>query len=486
MLFNSLPFAIFLPVVFLLYWSLQKAPLRFQNLFIIMASYFFYGWWDWRFLSLIIVSSATDYFAGLLIRSSSTDGRRKGFLIASLVVNLGILAFFKYFDFFAMSFADLLGDLGIPSSVHTLRIVLPIGISFYTFQTMSYTIDVYRRRMEPTRDAISFFAFVSFFPQLVAGPIERAANLLPQFLKRRSFDYGLAVEGARQILWGLFKKIAVADAVASSVGYIYRNFDSMDGLSLWIGTFLFGIQIYCDFSGYSDIAIGTAKLFGFRLMRNFAMPYFSRDIPEFWSRWHISLSTWFRDYIFIPLCGGSQAKPSNQRRMAAVIATFCLSGLWHGAGWHFVLWGLLHGILYLLGSFSRSWRMRRGMPEKGKVRGMLAVTGTFLLVTFAWVFFRSPDISVALTIAGRMLDPFTFVLTALGHSHYHYPLGLLPLAAVVLLADRLTRGFDCPLSAVTARPKVLRWLTYSLVIWMIFYHLPPPDVDPQQFIYFQF
>lgn len=486
MLFNSLPFVIFLPVVFLLYWSLQKAPLRFQNLFIIMASYFFYGWWDWRFLSLIIVSSATDYFAGLLIHSSRTDGRRKGILLASLAVNLGILAFFKYFNFFAASFADLLGNLGIPSDIHTLRIVLPIGISFYTFQTMSYTIDVYRRRMKPTRDAVSFFAFVSFFPQLVAGPIERAANLLPQFLKRRSFDYGLAVEGARQILWGLFKKIAVADAVASSVGYVYRNFDSMGGLSLWIGTFLFGIQIYCDFSGYSDIAIGTAKLLGFKLMRNFAMPYFSRDIPEFWSRWHISLSTWFRDYVFIPLCGGSHAKPSNRRRMAAVIATFCLSGLWHGAGWHFILWGLLHGVLYLMGSLARSWRLRRAMPEKGRMRGMLAVTGTFVLVTFAWVFFRSPDISVALTVAGKMLNPLTFVLTSLGHLHYHYPLGLLPLAAVVLLADRLTRGFDCPLGAISKRPKALRWLTYSLVIWMILYHLPPPDVDPQQFIYFQF
>jgi alginate O-acetyltransferase complex protein AlgI len=486
MLFNSVPFAIFLPAVFILYWSLQKAPLRLQNIFVILASYFFYGWWDWRFLGLIVVSSATDYFCGLLIHGSNGQARKKGFLLLSLLINLGLLGFFKYWGFFVESFAELLAGLGISQSIHTLKIVLPIGISFYTFQTLSYTIDIYRGRIKPTRDPFAFFAFVSFFPQLVAGPIERASSLLPQFLRRRSIDYDLAHEGLQQILWGMWKKVAVADVVAISVNYIYLNSHRMDGLSLWIGSFLFGMQIYCDFSGYSDIAIGTAKLFGFRLMRNFALPYFSRDIPEFWRRWHISLTTWFRDYVFIPLCGGAQHRPGRLRRMGAVLATFALSGLWHGAAWHFVAWGVLHGLFYLPGMAFRRRRLERAShPGSGGIREWISIAATFLVVTFAWIFFRSQSLSDAIVVVRRILDPSLFVLSR-SIGFHHYALGMLPLCFIVLAADWFTRNYDCPLRAIARWWRPIRWLVYTLVIWSIFYHLPPPGVDPQQFIYFQF
>ena len=486
MLFNSFSFVIFLPIVFALYWSLQKTPLRLQNFFLLIASYVFYGWWDWRFLGLILVSSSTDYLCGILMHRSGTEKGRKSFLLLSLLINLSLLGFFKYFNFFVDSFADLLREIGINPDMHTLSIVLPVGISFYTFQTLSYTIDIYRRRIEPTTDVVSFFAFVAFFPQLVAGPIERASNLLPQFLRRRSLDYGMVREGLQQMLWGMWKKVAVADFVASTVNLIYTNPGAKDGLSLWIGTFLFGIQIYCDFSGYSDIAIGTAKLFGFKLMRNFAKPYFSRDIPEFWRRWHISLTTWFRDYVFIPLCGGVQHKPGKARRFFAILATFSLSGLWHGAAWHFVVWGVLHGLFYLPGMLFRRRKLQRvSATESGGIRAILPVAVTFLSVTFAWIFFRSQSLSTAFTIAGRILNPVTFLIPGNGWLHSQV-YGFLPICVVVLLADWVTRKRECPLFAMDSWRKPLRWLVYTAVLWSLLYHLPPPGVNPQEFIYFQF
>ncbi|MEA2042355.1 MAG: MBOAT family O-acyltransferase, partial [Bacteroidota bacterium] len=298
MLFNSFEFAIFLPIVFLIYWFLLNKNLKLQNSFLILASYFFYGWWDWRFLLLIIFSSSIDFLAGLGMAKYKENNKRKLLLVLSILVNLGFLGFFKYFNFFAESFADAFTLMGKPIEVSRLKIILPVGISFYTFQTLSYTIDVYRRKLEPTRDALSFFAFVSFFPQLVAGPIERAKNLLPQFYKKRTFDYTKAADGMRQILLGLFKKIVIADNAATFANEIFNNYGDYSGSTLLLGGVFFAFQIYGDFSGYSDIAIGTARLFGFNLMQNFAYPYFSRDIAEFWRRWHISLSTWFRDYLY--------------------------------------------------------------------------------------------------------------------------------------------------------------------------------------------
>jgi D-alanyl-lipoteichoic acid acyltransferase DltB (MBOAT superfamily) len=305
MLFNSLDFAIFLPVVFLLYWFVFQKKIKAQNALVALASYVFYGWWDWRFLSLIIFSSVIDYFIGLQLENIKKDRYRSLLLWTSIFVNLGLLGFFKYFNFFIDNFLDAFSFFGYQIPNTSLNIILPVGISFYTFQTLSYTIDVYRKQLKPTKDFVAFTAFVSFFPQLVAGPIERASNLLPQFYKKRKFDYSIAVDGMRQILWGLFKKIVIADNCAKYANEIFNNSGNYSGTTLLLGALFFTFQIYGDFSGYSDIAIGTSRLFGFKLMKNFAFPYFSRDIAEFWRRWHISLSSWFRDYLYIPL-GGSR------------------------------------------------------------------------------------------------------------------------------------------------------------------------------------
>ncbi|MEQ9581622.1 MAG: MBOAT family O-acyltransferase, partial [Arenibacter sp.] len=344
MLFNSIDFAFFLPLVFLLYWFFTKNNLKYQNILIVFASYLFYGWWDWRFLSLIIFSTLVDFSIGNLLRNERNITKRKIYLWTSIVVNLGFLGFFKYYNFFIESFTEAFSFFGNNIEGDRLNIILPVGISFYTFQTLSYTIDVYKEKLEPTKDIIAFTAFVSFFPQLVAGPIERATNLLPQFYKRREFNYALAIDGLRQILWGLFKKIVIADNCAKYANLIFNNSDDYSGSTLIMGALFFTFQIYGDFSGYSDIAIGTSRLFGFNLMQNFAFPYFSRDIAEFWRRWHISLSTWFRDYLYIPL-GGSRGGTWMKIRNTFII--FIVSGFWHGANWTFVIWGFLNALYFL-------------------------------------------------------------------------------------------------------------------------------------------
>ena len=344
MLFNSIDFAIFLPIVFILYWFVFQKNLRLQNLLIIIASYLFYGWWDYRFLALIAFSSLLDYSIGIALKKYEDKNTRKSLLILSLLVNLGFLGFFKYYNFFLDNFVDAFSLLGKPISVQGLNIILPVGISFYTFQTLSYTIDVYRQKLEPTKDIVSFFAFVSFFPQLVAGPIERASNLLPQFYIKRQFVYSSAIDGMRQILWGLFKKVVVADNCAAFANQIFDNYTDHSGSTLFFGVLFFTFQIYGDFSGYSDIAIGTSRLFGFNLMRNFDFPYFSRDIAEFWRRWHISLSTWFRDYVYIPI-GGSKGGMAKKIRNVFVI--FLVSGFWHGANWTFIIWGFLNALYFI-------------------------------------------------------------------------------------------------------------------------------------------
>lgn len=323
MLFNSIDFAIFLPIVFILYWFVTEKNLKLQNFLIVIASYLFYGWWDWRFLSLILFSTLVDYSVGLKLKDEEKQNKRKILLWISLLVNLGFLGFFKYYNFFLENFTTAFSFFGTEINANSLNIILPVGISFYTFQTLSYTIDVYKRKLEPTKNYIAFSAFVSFFPQLVAGPIERATSLLPQFYKKRSFNYSKAVDGMRQILWGLFKKVVIADNCAEYANLIFNNSDNYSGSTLIVGAIFFTFQIYGDFSGYSDIAIGTSRLFGFDLKRNFAFPYFSRDIAEFWRRWHISLSTWFRDYLYIPL-GGSRGGTWMKVRNTFII--FIVSG----------------------------------------------------------------------------------------------------------------------------------------------------------------
>ncbi len=396
MLFNSLEYLLFLPTVFILYWFVFNKNLRIQNLLVLISSYFFYGWWDWRFLSLIFLSTIADYFIGFKIDASNNNKIRKYYLWISISFNLGLLGFFKYYNFFIDSWIMLLSSFGYEiQSAWTLKVILPVGISFYTFQTMSYSLDIYFRKLKPTKDFISFASFVSFFPQLVAGPIERASNLLPQMLTNRVFKYEQGVQGLRLILWGMFKKVVIADSLAWRVDYCFDNYHTLDGGTLLLGLVYFSIQIYCDFSGYSDIAIGTAKLFGFELMSNFKFPYFSRNIAEFWRRWHISLSSWFRDYLYIPLGGSRKGKLVSLRN---IFITFIASGFWHGANLTFIAWGGVHAILYIplfLGEKNRQYTTDIATKNNWlpSIKECFQMGVTFLLTTIAWVFFRSPSIS---------------------------------------------------------------------------------------------
>ena len=400
MLFNSIDFAIFLPSVFILYWFVFNKNLKIQNSLIVLASYFFYGWWDWRFLSLIMFSTIIDYLVANKLKNEGNISQRKILLRISIIVNLGLLGFFKYYNFFLENFVGSFSFFGSNLKADNLNIILPVGISFYTFQTLSYTIDVYRRKLEPTKDFIAFSAFVSFFPQLVAGPIERASNLLPQFYTKRKFNDSKSIDGLRQILWGLFKKIVIADNCAIFVNDIFLNYSNYSGSTLILGAILFAFQIYGDFSGYSDIAIGTAKLFGFDLMINFKTPYFSRNIAEFWRRWHISLSTWFRDYVYIPL-GGSKSKITITIRNIFII--FIVSGFWHGANWTYVFWGALNAIYFLPSFFLKKNRKYIYDDTKQylipKFKEVFNILATFSLTVFAWIFFRS----------ATMRDAFAFV-----------------------------------------------------------------------------
>ena len=409
MLFNSIDFAIFLPIVFILYWFVTNKNLKLQNLLIVVASYVFYGWWDWRFLSLIIFSTLVDYTVGRSLRTEERINKRKLLLLTSILVNLGFLGFFKYYNFFLENFVAAFSFMGRDISANSLHIILPVGISFYTFQTLSYTIDVYKRKLEPTKDFIAFSAFVSFFPQLVAGPIERATNLLPQFYKKRVFDYDKAVDGMRQILWGLFKKVVIADNCAEFANQIFNNSADMNGSTLVLGALFFTFQIYGDFSGYSDIAIGTSRLFGFDLKQNFNFPYFSRDIAEFWRRWHISLSTWFRDYLYIPL-GGSRGSTWMKIRNTFII--FIVSGFWHGANWTFIVWGALNAVYFLPLLLTKNNRRNLDVIADGKIlptlREFLMMMLTFGLTVFAWIFFRAESLGHAMSYIGEILSASLF------------------------------------------------------------------------------
>ena len=476
LLFNSLAFGAFMPIVFILYWILQKGPLKLQNFFLIAASYAFYAYWDYRFLSLVIVSSVVCYVAGLWISKTEEQSRRKTFLIISLVINLGILAFFKYYNFFITSFSELLRSVGINSSISTLQLILPLGISFYTFKVITYTVDIYRREMEPTKDIAAFFAFVSFFPTMIAGPIDRARNLLPQFLKKRVFSDPEARDGLRQMLNGFLKKMVIADNLAPFTDDIFNNYAQYDGLTLLIGAFFFAIQIYCDFSGYSDIAIGTARLLGFKVMRNFNYPYFSRDIAEFWRRWHISLSTWFRDYLYVPLCG---RKPSKWKKARNIIITFALCGLWHGANWTFVAWGVLLGLYFLPITVVRT-KHYLGTAGEGRIfpsfREAGAMLGTFLLVLIAWIFFKSNSIGDAAGYLSRMIShPFM----KSGYTPY-LPMILASIALFGLEWIQRRKKFILQTENL---PVVIRWLVYylSAIVLLVF-----GAFGSNEFIYFQF
>jgi len=475
MLFNSIEFLVFFPLVFLIYWFVLKNRLRLQNLFLLAASYVFYGWWDWRFLSLIIISSAVDYFVGRQLNRAEKESVRKGLLMISLAVNLGLLGYFKYANFFIDSLISAFGTAGIHLNIRTLHVILPVGISFYTFQTLSYTIDIYRRRFTPTSDVIAFFAYVAFFPQLVAGPIERAFHLVPQFLQPRVFDYSKAVRGCRLILWGFFKKVVIADRLAFFVNHVYEAPASYQGADLILATFFFAVQIYCDFSGYSDIAIGTARLFGFDLMTNFQMPYFSRSIREFWGRWHISLSTWFRDYVYIPL-GGSRTRTA--RWMFNLMVTFVVSGMWHGAKWNFILWGALHGTYAMIETLMTRNRMRTI-----KIPDLFQWLLTFCLVNIGWIFFRANTLADSFYILKSVFRPeCSFKLPFI--EIYDFMLSL-AFITVLFVSEICIRHRDrWKTIKKLFELKYMRWGLYYMVLYCImFFGVFQKKIE---FIYFQF
>lgn len=487
MLFNSIDFAIFLPVVFVLYWYATQRRLALQNLLIVAASYLFYGWWDWRFLSLIIFSTLVDYTVGLALKKEEDHLKRRLLLLTSIVINLGLLGFFKYYNFFADNFAAAFSFFGAPIQTGSLHIILPVGISFYTFQTMSYTIDVYRRKLEPTRDFIAFTAYVSFFPQLVAGPIERAANLLPQFYRKRIFSQASASEGLRQILWGLFKKMVIADNAADFANLIFNNSDQYPGSVLLLGGVFFAFQIYSDFSGYSDIAIGTARLFGFELMRNFAFPYFSRDIAEFWRRWHISLSTWFRDYVYIPL-GGSRGATWVRIRNTFII--FIVSGFWHGANWTFIVWGALNALYFLPLLLAKRNRIHLDSVAEGKIlpslKDLLKMGLTFTLTVVAWIFFRAENMGHALDILSEIGSPSLFTFP--GGSHFTgtslHPHTMFALMGFFVLTEWLGRSHPFAISHLGKKWRWgYRWLAYAIIIVLTGLFAQTAE---SPFIYFQF
>lgn len=482
MLFNSFQFLIFLPIVFIGYWFIFK-KLKIQNLFIVAASYFFYGCWDWRFLFLIFFTTVACYISGLAIQSSSRRIKRRAICGFNIAINVAILCFFKYFNFFSENLKILFQQFGYQLDWFTLDVLLPVGISFYTFQAISYPIDVYRKKINATKDFVAFTAFISFFPQLVAGPIERSTQLLPQFLRRRHFDYYSAVQGMRQILWGFFKKIVIADNCAMFANIIFDDYNNCGAGVLWLGALFFTFQIYGDFSGYSDIAIGTAKLFGINLSRNFHFPYFSRDIAEFWRRWHISLNTWFRDYIYIPL-GGSRCSKIKIVRNTLII--FLVSGLWHGANWTFIVWGAFHGLLFLPLILLSKNRKNIEIVARNKflpsLRELIGIISTFILVLIGWIIFRSESIYDAFNYIEKCFysNPSMGFDKLIGNSTTVAV--TIIMICILQLLDWSQRNKDFGLQLVEGKSIIFRWSTYILILFFILIFAG----KQAQFIYFQF
>jgi D-alanyl-lipoteichoic acid acyltransferase DltB (MBOAT superfamily) len=482
MLFNSIDFAIFLPIVFILYWFATKGKLKFQNILLLGSSYFFYACWDWRFMFLLIFSTLLDYFTGIKIHEANSQRRKIFWLWLSIGVNLGFLGVFKYYNFFASSFATSLSQLGFKTNFGTLQVILPVGISFYTFHGLSYVIDLYKNRIKPERNFVNYSLFVSFFPLLVAGPIERATHLLPQIISKREFNYSKAIDGLRQILWGLFKKMVIADNCAEFANTIFNNSADYSGSTLVIGALFFTFQIYCDFSGYSDIALGTARLFGIDLLRNFAFPYFSRDIAEFWRRWHISLSTWFRDYLYIPL-GGSRGGTWMKVRNTFVI--FIVSGFWHGANWTFIFWGFLNALYIMPSIILNTHRNNLDIVAKGKylptLKDFLAIGLTFGLTVFAWIFFRARSVAQAFSIISKIFSRSLLAIPNFPGIGHAVIIGFL--IATFFIIEWIGREQQFAIATLSVKlNRPLRWTFYSAIIISIFWL----SGNNQEFIYFQF
>ena len=475
MLFNSIEFGIFLSIVFFLYWFVVNKSLKLQNFFVLTASYTFYGWWDMRFLGLIIVSSLTDYIIGLKLDKSSRNSSRRYLLFTSLFINLGMLGVFKYFNFFIDSFVNAFSLLGISVNSPSLHLVLPVGISFYTFQTLSYTIDIYRKRLRPTEDIVAFFAFIGFFPQLVAGPIERASSLLPQFQKKRIFEIEKAKDGIRQTLWGLFKKVVIADNCSEVVNPIFADPGQMSGSTLFLGAIYFLIQIYCDFSGYSDMAIGVSRLFGFNLTRNFAYPFFAKSHSDFWQRWHISLTTWFRDYVYFSFKGQWSNKWFQLRN---VLIIYTLIGFWHGPNWTFIIWGFINGLLFIptifFPSSQKTGITKEANPILPTLEEALSIVWLFVKSSVIAILFRAKDLSTALVYLKNMVQLDFF-------SKPNF-LGCIPWVICLFSAEWLQRDKQHALE-IGHLPKYVRELIYFGLAYSI---LLFGSFAETEFFYFQF
>ena len=481
MLFNSLHFLIFFPIVVMMYFSISH---KYRWILLLISSYYFYMSWEPEYILLIMASTLVDYFAGIQIYKSATKHRKKAFLILSLLCNLGLLFTFKYFNFFSDSVRELLKQFSIPLDPITLKVLLPVGISFYTFQTLSYTIDIYRGKIKPQKHLGIFAVYVSFFPQLVAGPIERARNLLPQFLEKQYFDYKRVTDGLKLMLWGFFKKIVIADRLSIIVDMIYNDPTNYTGIPLIMATVFFAFQIYCDFSGYSDIAIGSAQIMGFRLMDNFKRPYFSRSIAEFWRRWHISLSSWFKDYVYIPLGGNRVSVP---RWFTNIFIVFLVSGLWHGANWTFVVWGALHGIYHIIGIITKPLKYRvlhiTRLIRFPKFIQLSEIATTFILVCIGWIFFRANNINEAFYILTHLLTGISLnfggINIGVSWTELFIAIGVIAFMEFVhLIQEHMSiRQF------LDSKPLLLRWTIYILLLWMIMFL---GVFTGQQFIYFQF
>ncbi|TDO83775.1 D-alanyl-lipoteichoic acid acyltransferase DltB (MBOAT superfamily) [Flavobacterium chryseum] len=482
MLFNSLNFAIFLLFTFILYWFIGRKSLKFQNILLLIASYFFYSCWDWRFLFLLVFSTLLDYYTGIKMSEAKSQTNKKFWFWLSIAVNLGFLGVFKYYNFFASSFANAISNLGFSTSPWFLNVILPVGISFYTFHGLSYVIDIYKDRIKPEKNFVDYSVFVSFFPLLVAGPIERATHLLPQIKKERNFDYSNAVDGLKQILWGLFKKVVIADQCAGYANIIFNNSTEYSGSTLLVGAIFFTFQIYGDFSGYSDIAIGTARLFGIDLLRNFAFPYFSRDIAEFWRRWHISLSNWFRDYLYIPL-GGS--KGGIWMKVRNIFIIFLVSGFWHGANWTFIVWGLLNALYIIPSIIFNTNRANLDIVAQGKyfptIKELVSMFFTFSLTVLAWIFFRAENLSHGWNIITKIFSKSLFVYPMYDKNDSVKPLMLLMIIFIAIEWFGREQQYAIAKLGI-GLPKVLRWGFYYAIIIAIFYFAG----TEQKFIYFQF
>jgi alginate O-acetyltransferase complex protein AlgI len=478
MIFNSISYLVFLPIVFIVYWWGNNKSLKLQNGFLLTASYFFYACWDWRFLFLLVFSTGLDYYTGLKMYSASNIKIKKIWFWLSIVINVGFLGVFKYFNFFTESLSGLLSGLGFQTNFWSLQVILPVGISFYTFHGLSYVIDIYKNRIEPERNIINYSLFVSYFPLLVAGPIERATHLLPQLKKKRIFSYEQSIDGLKQILWGLFKKVVIADNCAIYVNEIFKGEGDYSGSTLFLAAILFAFQIYGDFSGYSDIALGSSKLFGIELLKNFNYPYFSRDIAEFWRRWHISLSTWFRDYLYIPL-GGSQGGTWMRVRNTFII--FLVSGFWHGANWTFIVWGLLNALYIIPSIVRKSNRDNIEIVAKGKFfpgfYDGLKILVTFFFTTLAWIFFRSESVSAAIKYIYKIFSVSFFLRPKF--------LSLWVVIAIffLIIMEWVNRESNFALEKFGLKwPRIFRWVFYYFLIFLILYFRG----ESKEFIYFQF